>query len=356
MYSPVAMRYPIQIAINLIIFYSMTKQRNTKASSYKSLAPLAVSGRLGGKEETMKVHESERVVSVSIPYAAYAASGYLVNPGLANSFPWLAGHAALYDRYRFKKLRFRWVPIVSATTSGNIVLAFDHDPYDGLPQSSASMCSLSYYSTGSIWEEIILDIPCDNTWRFVRSGPVGGDVKTYDLGALYLSSEGVSVTGVAGYIQADYEIEFINKNITSGVGSGSSFNTALFSGDGTINTIAPGANYVFNVPALGYLSGGLYNVVSVNGAYNIFTLPKGRWIVRARLQNNSALSTTAAAGGTSMAYLVNPASTQIPATASGYLEAYAQSTGADTFWIYNSTAAGITSTGQYCSISFTLLD
>ncbi len=334
------------------LFY-MSKQRAFKNNNSKSLAPLAVSGRFGGKEETLKMTETERVAAVNVPYPAYAAQGYIVNPGLAGSFPWLSGHAALYDKYRFKRLRFRWVPIVSATSSGNIVMAFDHDPYDGLPSSSANMCSLSYYATASIWQEFQLDIPCDNVWRFCRSGPVGGDVKTYDIGALYVSSEGTSFVGVSGYVQVDYEIEFINKNIVNGVGGGNSFNTAFFLGDATVNAIGTGSNFIFNLPVSGYNSGGLYNVVTPNGAYNVFTLPKGRWLIRAKLQNNNTSTCIAQAGGTAVAGLT--VNTQWSGPGSGFMEVYASSSGSDTFFITNTTAA-LNSTGQYCSLAFSLLD
>lgn len=331
----------------------MSKSKNSKNNIKKSLAPLAVSGRFVGKEETLRMSESERVSAVNVPYSSYAAQGYIVNPGLAGTFPWLAGHAALYDRYRFKKLRFRWVPILSATNTGNVVLAFDYDPYDGLPNTSATMCALSHYSTASIWQEFQLDIPCDNNWRFCRGGPVGGDVKTYDTGALYVSTEGTNYVGVSGYVQVDYEIEFIHKNVNQGVGGGSSFNTAHFIGDGSIQSIATGSNFIFNTPIVGYTSGGLYNVVVPNGSYNIFTLPKGRWLVRAKVQNNNTSNCIMQATGSSMGTQV--LYSQFSGPGCGYLEAYASSAGSDTFSITNTTAL-VLSTGQFCSITFSLLD
>lgn len=333
----------------------MSKQRSSKKSKTISYAPAAVSGRMGGKEEILKLTESERVTSFTSTTTGFQIAGSLVNPGLAASFPWLAGHAQLYDKYRFKRLRYRWIPMVSATTSGNVVLAFDHDPYDGFPTNSQTMCSLSYYKSGSIWDECVLDIPCSKDFLFTRAGPVGGDIKTYDMGAFYVSVEGSPATGVLGFLQVDYEIEFTHKNVNSGIGSGSNFNMALFLGDGTNNVIAAGGKYIFNLPVLGYSAGGIYNVVTPDAAYSTFTLPKGKWNVRAKLQvNNLAQTNTANAGGTAVgAYICN---SQWTSAGAGYLEMVLSSTGADTFYITNTNALAVNSTGNYCSISFTLLD
>lgn len=328
--------------------------KTSNRSFRNTYAPAAVSGRLGGKEETLRMSESERMATFASSGSSFQAVGLLINPGLASSFPWLSGHAELYDKYRFRKLRFRWIPILSATTSGNVILGFDYDPYDGVPNNSTTMCALSYYSSGSIWDEIVLDIPCkDNIWRFTRGGPVGGDVKTYDFGTLYGSVDG-TVAGSVGFIQVDYEIEFAHKNVGLGLGSGNNFNTALFTGDGTINTIPNSGKFIFNLPKLGYSPVGLYNIVTPNASYDTFTLPKGKWLIRAKLQvNNAASSNTAQASGTAVTGTYN---SQWQGPGAGFMEVIADSTGSENISFTNTSGSSVLSTGTYCSISFSLLD
>ncbi len=54
--------------------------KNSNRSLRNAYAPAAVSGRLGGKEEVLKMSESERVVAFTSTGSTFQPSGILVNP------------------------------------------------------------------------------------------------------------------------------------------------------------------------------------------------------------------------------------------------------------------------------------
>lgn len=58
-----------------------------------------------------------------------------------------------------------------------------------------------------------MNVPCDNQWLYTRSGapPQGGDLKTYDLGQLFLSSEACADASIHGYLEVDYIVELQKK-------------------------------------------------------------------------------------------------------------------------------------------------
>jgi stage V sporulation protein SpoVS len=61
-----------------------------------------------------------------------------------------------------------------------------------------------------VWKPSNLSIDTNGIgWQYTRSGPVANaDYKTYDIGRLFLATEGISYTGTVGYIEVDYDVEF----------------------------------------------------------------------------------------------------------------------------------------------------
>lgn len=156
--------------------------------------------------------ESERVSGVTGAAAFTVQGSYPVNPALPSLFPWLSFHATLYDKYRFKKLVFRYRTTRGTQSSGNVIMSFDSDTLDPVATSSQEMSQSAVYSDGPVWNELKLAIPCDGEWRFTRSAAVANsDGKTYDLGRLTLAMEGCSDALVHGYLEVDYILEVKHK-------------------------------------------------------------------------------------------------------------------------------------------------
>ena len=55
---------------------------------------------------------------------------FQVNPGNVNLFPWLSTISTCYERYRFHKLRYEYVPWIGTSATGAIQCSFDYDASD----------------------------------------------------------------------------------------------------------------------------------------------------------------------------------------------------------------------------------
>lgn len=336
--------------------YKNNNKQTQKVSNKTRLqtVPAAKSYNIGSREEVFTLSDKERVLTFTPSATTFVASGFPCNPGLANSFPWLSGHASLYDKYRISKLIYRWVPVKGTTYTGNVILGFDYDALDGVPTSGIQMCALSHFQSGAVWDEFELRVPCDNVMRYTRNGPAAGDIKTYDFGALYVSTEGTTDTTLQGYVECEYTIHFQHKNLSTN-SIGNVYTTALFTGDGTNDAVSVGNSFRFNIGVLGYTPGGLYNTVtfSDSAAGTVFILPKGKWLVTARVNVNApAFTGIITASGSASTYPAYGQATGGCIT----LQFVATSFGSDTVYIQNASTGPFNSTRNYNSICFELLE
>jgi len=77
------------------------------------------------------------VTGFAVTPLSLATPGYDLNPACSTLFPWLAGMAPSYERYRFLNVSFKFIPSSPTTTAGRFYAAVDYD-YDDLPATSKS--------------------------------------------------------------------------------------------------------------------------------------------------------------------------------------------------------------------------
>jgi hypothetical protein len=189
-------------------------------------APLTRSstGRVASPRVVTTAH-SERVSGTNSFFSVQNLSSdttdsgfsFSLNPGLTSQFPWLSQQAALFSKYRFHKLCFRYTPFVPATAKGNIVLFGDSNVQNELPTSFATALSYERAVFGPIWHEISFPCPDVTVTRYVRTGQLTAneDSKTYDVFkfGFLTSSIGDDVQGLVGTIFVDYDIEFLDRRL-----------------------------------------------------------------------------------------------------------------------------------------------
>jgi hypothetical protein len=174
-------------------------------------APIAKTGvikRLPSGLDNMVFSHSELILTV------YGSEDFQlvpipVNPGLVTTFPWLSQLAALWDTYTTLVLNFRFVPGCASTTSGTVMIGFDYDAYDDPPANKASFMMLQDACTGPSWAECEINLKRMSLNRrknlYMRSGGISsGDLKTYDLGNLFVATQGQSDESFIGEIYVDY--------------------------------------------------------------------------------------------------------------------------------------------------------
>ncbi len=222
------------------------KQKSVKAVAAES-APVARSSKnrtgkpvISYEKDGMSclVSHRERIGTV-LGSVAFTNNTYSVNPGLVATFPWLANIANRFESYRFEELVFEFRTKTATTALGDVIMALDYDASDSAPTSSVQLESYQGAVSAAPWQ----DQNCFSTkanlhklpQRYCRAGavPANADVKLYDVGTLFVSTENQASAALIGYLYVKYKVRFFTPQlassdfgITGGVASGSTANTA----------------------------------------------------------------------------------------------------------------------------------
>ncbi len=147
---------------------------------------------------------------------AFAAVQFSVNPGLATSFPWLSTLASRFESYLFRRLRFIVETQKSASTNGSVMMAIDYDASDQQPTSKVQLMSYHNAVRSAVWDECHFvgdqgDLKKFGVQRYIRSGNIAAnlDIKTYDVGNLFVATQGCADTSAVGELYVDYDVELM---------------------------------------------------------------------------------------------------------------------------------------------------
>lgn len=183
---------------------------------------------------------------------AFRIDGFILNPGLSTSFPWLSALANNYQKFKWRYLRFFYSSAVSTATAGSSFINLAYDYLDTFPSTLNQVASSDTSSIGPVWfggsvnqekafdttlngdANVYIDVDVGkfpNEWYFTRTsaagvspstgGALGGVIPaglTFTQGA-YSDVEAIpgrvlygtsGVTGAnPGYLYAAYVCEFI---------------------------------------------------------------------------------------------------------------------------------------------------
>lgn len=162
--------------------------------------------------------------------SALSPGGFAINPGLADTFPWLSQVAPNYEQYCFHWLRFIYKSTCSdsttATTNNNlgvVIFQLHYDPVDTAPSSRLEQ--LNYYGTRRTrpCDDLVLDVNVKSLVApllFVRDGalPANTDRRLYDLGKLYIATDGAQNTNQCGELWCEYDISFFKPKLYDSLG------------------------------------------------------------------------------------------------------------------------------------------
>jgi len=209
----------------------------------------------------MIVTHRERVDFVAgLSTGIFEAFKYEINPGISPAFPWLNAVANRYEKYKFRKINFIYVPQCATSTNGTVSLVFDFDPNDLPPATMEEAMTYHDFSTGPAWsmQRLIPDLlngdklPQKNTRQI---GETQTELNNYDLGQLFVCTEGFASAAKLGYLEVEYVVElFIHQIPTTAVGvkaegpNNKAFNTVtnayIFGGDNVLT----GLNSIYSFP------------------------------------------------------------------------------------------------------------
>lgn len=186
--------------------------------------------------QSVMIRHKEFIGTISGSNAFTVQYELTINPGLAQTFPWLSGIAGRFQEYEVKGMVYHYVPTsgtFNGTTAalGSVMLQTTYRATDTAPVSKAEM--LNEYWAGEVvpCETMAHPIECDpkeNPFavHYVRTNVVeGSEPLLYDLGKTFVATQGMVDTGIIGDLWVTYEIE-LKKPVVS---SNASLLTGAFS-------------------------------------------------------------------------------------------------------------------------------
>jgi hypothetical protein len=181
-----------------------------------------------------RVTHSEFFSSVVSTSTDYAVTGFALNPGVASVFPWLSQVAQRYETYKFRRLAFELHTRAASTQVGTVGLVFDFDAQDSAPQNQMEALRYHDKSADSPWKDqkFSLDLVQGDRLpiRYTRSGlpTTPYDIKTLDLGNLFVFTDGVAASANIGLLEVCYTVDLFTPQCQNGIGG-------TYLGGGTLN-------------------------------------------------------------------------------------------------------------------------
>lgn len=205
-----------------------TGSTKTNSISKQSSAPIANPNKQKQKtaniqkdKNVMLVNHSEFIQDLTGTGPAFIVKKFAVNPGMNQTFPWLSSIANRFQKYRFRKLAFRYETSAPSTQSGYVMIVPDFDASDQIPTNKQQALQFQSSVRSNVWERILLqvrdkDLHAEEQY-YVRSGDIPNtDIKTYDVAQLFTVMVGPGAElGAIGELWVDYEVELISPYISN---------------------------------------------------------------------------------------------------------------------------------------------
>lgn len=162
-----------------------------------------------------KEYFSDLVGSVDFETIALA-----VNPGMADLFPWLSAIANNWEKYRFRYLAFEYATFRPTTDTGTVVLTFDPDATDELPQNKSEVLSFKDQRRSNTYlpmRMVVSSSSLTKEFRYIRSEatPSTEDPRLNDVGLFNTSVEGQADTTAIGELTVHYIVELNTPQVST---------------------------------------------------------------------------------------------------------------------------------------------
>jgi len=271
--------------------------------------------------------------------SAFSIQSFPLNPGVELTFPWLCNIARNYQEYTIRGMIFHiestsGESVAAAnTTLGSVMMCTNYRATSAAPTSKIELLNEFFSSDAKPSESFCHPIECDpreNPYnvQYVRSSavPAGEDLKTYDLGTMYVATQGMQANNVnLGELWVSYEVELRKPKATALVGAGTTSFVSSLAGSYATGTAFATALNTSTINSLG--------VVWSSAAANVTaTLPVG-------------------SAGT---YVLAFATPSVGAPSTNF--AACTVTNANVVYGYNAFANGVTANPSWVTCTFQVLD
>lgn len=150
---------------------------------------------------------------------AFNVKPYAINIGQTTTFPWGSQTAKNYEKYEFEELEFYYKREVSEFnnngTVGKVMMSIISDASAGLPSNKQVVEDTFPHADGMPCENFRIKVPKNmlkkmNDGWFIRPGglPGSADIKTYDVGQLFVCTQGIASSGATlGELHVKYRVK-----------------------------------------------------------------------------------------------------------------------------------------------------
>lgn len=212
----------------------------------------------------IRIKHREYVADIAaIPASTYGIVNTVqLNPALGTLGPWLGLISQNFEMYHINSLKFHFVSSAPSSTSGTMYMAIDYDSADAPPLTKAALLSNSSAVGTSIWCPTTLAYQplkaSDQIGKYTRQLSVAGtDIKTYDVGILYLATES-SYTLSPGDLYCEYDITLKIPQVPSTTALATSMKST-HAGTGLLDVSNPVDSRIGNIAIAEPLEPGLNN-------------------------------------------------------------------------------------------------
>lgn len=268
----------------------VTSADQIKANTVMNTAQVPAFGH--GKN-VIKVRHREFLGDVysSATIGAFSVTDYNINPGLANSFPWLSQVCgSSFQQYRINGMVFEFRSMSADalnstnTALGSVVMATDYDSKDASFSSKQQMENTEFGVSCKPSSCMIHGIECARNQTSVSelyirafAVPTGADIRLYDMGRFSIATVGMQAASVnVGELWVSYDIDLfkaieqppgyinpLDDYTLTGVDATHSLGTNQSTNTGTVNQIGTSLSYVgatsyINFPLVSMTKGNKY--------------------------------------------------------------------------------------------------
>lgn len=160
--------------------------------------------------QRLELSHREYIMDLSTDSNGLCSHSLEVNPGIQETFPWLADISPSFEKYRFKRLAFRYVPSVATSTSGKISISPDYDAADDNTNlTKRELLQFQDTVNATVWSPVTMR--CTGKYlaglRFTRTAPLASnlDIKTYDVAKLEVRASSTA-NHMLGELYVDYTV------------------------------------------------------------------------------------------------------------------------------------------------------
>jgi hypothetical protein len=169
----------------------------------------------------VRVRNRELVIATINGSSAFTVAAQIpINPGLSGTFPWLNLQAQQYESYKIHSLKAIYIPVTNSTVSGSIMIIPDYDASDMEPLTEIAAANNIGAMESVVWNSMEMklnpkEMMVPGPKKYVRGTMVGGDLKTFDAGLIYVCTNNCSITTIIGKLWLEYDIEFFSPQTAS---------------------------------------------------------------------------------------------------------------------------------------------